>query len=105
MKDVRNILRLEKLKKKITDVTIKGIRNFFRLEKEKYLEILEIILRMKKKKFTMDPVIVSNFWSNDLIECESNSIRNIKISVEECLNEIIVYLKDTINNLRNEQLN
>ena len=53
----------------------------------------------------MDPVIVSNFWSNDLIECESNSIRNIKISVEECLNEIIVYLKDTINNLRNEQLN
>ena len=54
MKDVRNILRLEKLKKKITDVTIKGIRNFFRLEKEKYLEILEIILRMKKKKFTMD---------------------------------------------------
>ena len=35
MKDVRNILRLEKLKKEITDVTIKGIRNFFRLEKEK----------------------------------------------------------------------
>ena len=35
MKDVRNILRLEKLKKEITDVTIKGIRHFFRLEKEK----------------------------------------------------------------------
>ena len=35
MKDVRNILRLEKLKKEITDVTIKDIGNFFRLEKEK----------------------------------------------------------------------
>ena len=50
-------------------------------------------------------MIVSNFWSNDHIEYESNSIRNKKISVEECLKEVIVYLKDTINNLRNEQLN
>ena len=35
IKDVRNLLRLEKLKKKETiDTTSKGIRNLFRLEKE-----------------------------------------------------------------------
>ena len=34
IKDVRNLYRLEKLKKEITDATTKGIRNLFRLEKE-----------------------------------------------------------------------
>ena len=38
------------------DTTIKDIRNFFRLEKENksYLEILEIFLRMKRKKFIVN---------------------------------------------------
>ena len=32
--DVRNLSRLEKLKKETTDTTIKDIRNIFRLDKE-----------------------------------------------------------------------
>ena len=35
IKDVRNIFRLEKLKKEIIDTTIKDIKNLFRLEKRK----------------------------------------------------------------------
>ena len=34
IKDVRNLFRLEKLKKETIDTTIKDIRNIFRLEKE-----------------------------------------------------------------------
>ena len=35
IKCIRNLFRLEKLKKQTTDTTIKGIRNLFRLEKKK----------------------------------------------------------------------
>ena len=34
IKDVRNLFRLEKVKKEIIDTTIKDIRNIFLLEKE-----------------------------------------------------------------------
>ena len=34
IKDVRNLFRLEKLKKETSDTTIKGIRNLFRLAKK-----------------------------------------------------------------------
>ena len=46
------------------------------------------------------PVRVSNFWSNDFIEYESNSYRNKTVWVEEYLNKIRRYLKDIINNLK-----
>ena len=35
IKHVRNLFRLEKLKKETNDTTIKDIRNIFRLKKEK----------------------------------------------------------------------
>ena len=38
--------------------------------------------------------------SNNYIEYESIDDRNKTLSVEECLNEIIPYLKDIINNLK-----
>ena len=46
------------------------------------------------------PVRVSNFWSNNYIEHESNSDRNKTLSVEEYLNKIRPYLKDILNNLK-----
>ena len=49
IKDVRNLFKLEKLKKETTATTIKGMRNLFRLKKENEeikdrLEILETFL-------------------------------------------------------------
>ena len=49
IKDVWNLVKLEKLKKETTDTTIKGTRNLFRLKKENEeikdrLEILETFL-------------------------------------------------------------
>ena len=47
-----------------------------------------------------EPVRVSNFWSNNYTEYDSNCDRNKTISVETYLNKISQYLKDIINNLR-----
>ena len=49
IKDVRNLFKLEKLKKETTGTTIIGMRNLFRLKKENEeikdrLEILETFL-------------------------------------------------------------
>ena len=54
----------------------------------------------KKKKIIYKPVRVSNFWSNNYIECESSGDRNKTLSVEKYLNKISPYLKDRINNLK-----
>ena len=43
---------------------------------------------------------MSNFWSNNYIEYESNGDRNKTLSVEEYLNKIRPYLKEIINNLK-----
>ena len=43
---------------------------------------------------------MSNFWSNNYIDCESNGDRNKTLSAEECLNKVRLYLKDIINNLK-----
>ena len=42
----------------------------------------------------------SNICSNNYIEYESKSDRNKKISVEEYLNKVRLYLKDIMNNLK-----
>ena len=43
---------------------------------------------------------MSNVWSNNYIEYESNGDKNKALSVEEYLNKIRPYLKDIINNLQ-----
>ena len=53
----------------------------------------------KEKENYYKPVIVSNFWTNN-IEYESNSDRNKTLSDEEYRNKISPYLKDIINNLK-----
>ena len=46
-------------------------------------------------------VRVSNFWSNNYIEYDSNGNINKTLSIEEeYLNTIRTYSKDTINNLK-----
>ena len=47
-----------------------------------------------------EPVRLSDFWSNNYIEYESNGDRNKTLSVEEYINKIRPYLKDIINNLK-----
>ena len=47
------------------------------------------------------PVRVSNFWSKNYIEYESNSDRNKVLSVEEYLNKIRPYLENIIQDLKN----
>ena len=46
------------------------------------------------------PVRVSNFWSNNHIECKGNSDSNKTLSVKEYLNKIKSYLKHMKNNLK-----
>ena len=46
----------------------------------------------KKEENYYKPVRVSNFWSNNYIEQESNGDKNKRLSVEEYLNKIRPYL-------------
>ena len=43
---------------------------------------------------------MSNFWSNNYTEYESNSDKNKTLSVEEYLNKVSPYSKDITNNLK-----
>ena len=43
---------------------------------------------------------VSNFWSNNYIECKSNGGRNKAPSLEGYLNKVGVLLKEIINDLK-----
>ena len=114
IKDVRNLFRLEKLKKKTIDTTIKVIRNLFRLEKENkaikdriirdirnvfILEnenkaIKDIIVRDIKNIFEnkeencYKPVRVSTFSRSNYIEYESNGDRNKTLSAAKYLKKL-----------------
>ena len=43
---------------------------------------------------------MSNFWSNNYTEYESNGDKNKTLSVEEYLNKVSPYSKDITNNLK-----
>ena len=57
---------------------------------------------MEKKNYK--PISVSNFWSNNYIEQESNSDKNKILSVKKHLNKIRPYLKGIINNLKKSDI-
>ena len=86
IKDIRNLFRQEKETKTIKDRILRDIKNLFEHEEE--------------EENYYKPVRVSNFWSNNYIEYESNGDRNKTLSVEEYLNKISPYLKDIINILK-----
>ena len=67
IKDIRNLFRLEKENKAIKDIILRDIRNLFENEEE------EIYCK---------PVRISNFWSNNYIEYESNGDKNKTLSVK-----------------------
>ena len=64
IKDIRNPFKLEKETKAIKDRTLRDIKNFFEYEEEENY---------------YKAVRVSNFWSNNYIEFESNGDRNKKL--------------------------
>ena len=84
IKDIRNLFRLETETKAIRDGILRNIQNLFKHEEETYYKTVR----------------VSNFWTNNYIECESNANRNKAVSVQVYLNKISPYLKDIINNLK-----
>ena len=103
IKDIRNLFRL---KKELNYTTIKDIRNFFRLEKETKAikdgirrDIKNLFEYEEEKEIYYKTVRISNFWSNNYIQYESNGDRNKTLSVEEYLNNISQYLKDIIINI------
>ena len=106
IKDVRNLLIL---KSEVDDAIIKYIRNLFRLKKENELIKERIVKGIRnllehEKEDYYKAVTVSNFWSNNHIECESNGDRDKTLSVEVYRNETRPYLKDRINNLKKSDM-
>ena len=97
IKDIRNLFRL---KKEQNYTAVKDIRNLFRQEKESKA-IKDRILRNIKNLFEHEkeeenyykPVRVSNFWSNNYIDYESNGDRNKTLLAGEYLDKIRPHLK------------
>ena len=84
IKDIRNLIRLEKENEAIKDRILRYIKNLFEHEEKNYYK----------------PLRVNNFWSNNYTEYKSNGDKNKTPSVEQYLNKVISYLKDIRNNLK-----
>ena len=103
IKDIRNLCRL---KNKLNDIAIKDMRNLFKLKKnpkvtkDRIVRDIMNLFEYEEEKNYHKLVRVRNFWSDNYIEYESNSDRNKTLSVEEYLNKIRPYLKDTTNSLK-----
>ena len=78
IKDIRNVFRLEKLKKQTIDTTITGIRNLFRLEKEnktikdRILRDIRNVFRLKKENKSIKDIILEDI--RNLFEDEEEKI-------------------------------
>ena len=67
--------------------------------KNKVITDIRILFEHEEEDY-YKPARVGNFWSNNYIDYESNSVRNKTLSIEEYHNKIRTYLKDIINNLK-----
>ena len=85
IKDIRNLFRLEKENKAVKDVILRDIQNIFDNDKEENY---------------YKPVGVNIFSSNHYIEYESKGDKNKTLSFEEYHNKIRPYLKDFINTFK-----
>ena len=78
IKDVRNLLKLKKLKRNTNDAANKGIGNLFRLKKENkainYRILCDIrnLLEHEEANY-YKPVKINNFCNNNYIEYKSKS--------------------------------
>ena len=86
IKDTRNVFRLKKEVKKIKDIVLGNIKEFFEYE--------------KVEKYYYKPIKVNTSWSNNYIEYKINGDKNRILSVKEYLNKTIPYLTDIINDLK-----
>ena len=104
-KMIKDIRTLSKLKKEQNYTAIKDIKKLFKLEEETKA-IKDRILRGIKYHLEHEAEEVnyykpvSNFFSKNYTEYESNGNRSKALSVEECLNRIRPYLKVIINDLK-----
>ena len=103
IKDIRNLFRL---KKELNYTASKDIRNLLRQEKEtkaikdRILRDIKNLSEHEEEENYYKSVRVSNFWSINYIECESNGERNKTLAVEKYLNKTRPYLIGIINNLK-----
>ena len=79
IKDIISVSRKEKETKAIKNRILRDIKNFFEHEKE--------------EENYYKPVRVSNFWSNNYIDYESNGDRNKTLLAGEYLDKIRPHLK------------
>ena len=86
IKDIRNLVRLEKETKAIKDKILRDINILFE--------------HGNKEENYYKPARVGDSWSNNYIEYESNNDRNKMLSVEEYINKNRPFFKDIINNLK-----
>ena len=86
IKDIRNLFRLRKEIKGITDRILRDIRNRFEYEKE--------------EENYYKPVKVNNFRINNYSEYKSHDDKKKILSVEEYINEIRPYLKGIRKSLK-----
>ena len=95
IKDVRNLFRL---KGEIGDTAIKYIRNLFKLKSENRWNKVEILRDIRNLFWNEEeenhykPVRVSNFWSNNYIEYESNGNRYQILAAKEYFKKLRLYL-------------
>ena len=110
IKDVRNLFRLEKLKKRTIDTTIKGIRSLFRLEKEneeikdRILRDVRSVLRLEKENKAIKDIIlrnIRNLFENE----EEENYKSVRKSFVFFLVKIILNIKVMMIEVKHYQLN
>ena len=67
--------------------------------KDNIIRYIRILFEQGKEEDYYEPKRVSNVWNKNYIEYESNGDKNRNLSLDEYLNKIESYLRNTIINL------
>ena len=103
------------IRDRLKDKIINDIKRLFDYEKEErkkkkqnekiikdnIIRDIRILFEQGKEEDYYEPKRVSNFWNNNYIEYKSNGDKNRNLSLDEYLNKIESYLRNTIINLQN----
>ena len=101
------------IRDRLKDKIINDIKRLFDYEKEErkkkkqnekiikdnIIRDIRILFEQGKEEDYYEPKRVSNFWNKNYIEYESNGDKNRNLSLDEYLNKIESYLRNTIINL------
>ena len=88
----------KKMKKQIREITEKKEQNE-RLIKDRLIRDFRTLFEQDEGYYK--PERVSNFWSNNYIECESNGDKNRNLSLDEYLDKTEPYLSNMIIDFQN----